>query len=53
MLEGRSPRSLLGMEVLGGERLAQDLLHVNEMNCLFVNSNSNIVFFPPFESQIL
>ena len=27
----RSPRRLLGVDVLGGERLAQDLLQVNEL----------------------
>ena len=31
----RSPRRLLGMDVLGGERPAQDLLQVNELiTCL-------------------
>ena len=34
---GRSPRRLFGMDVLGGERLAQDLLQVNELLlCLFL-----------------
>ena len=34
----RSPRRLFGMDVLGGQRLTQDLLQVNNLFvCLFVN----------------
>ena len=34
----RSPRLLFGMDVLGGERYAQDLLQVNNLFvCMFVN----------------
>ena len=33
----RSPRRLFGMDVLGGEQSAQDLLQVNELFvCLYV-----------------
>ena len=44
----RSPRRLFGMDVLGGERLAQDLLQVNELFvCLFVNPH------PPIDSILI
>ena len=38
----RSPRRLFGMDVLGGERLTQDLLQVNEMFALMsITPNPN------------